>query len=287
MTTAPVAGNHDGNLKWNWFNNMFNLNAAENSSTTTGVYYSFDYGNAHIAVLNSNDMYPMSQQQINWLKNDMNKSDADWKMVLMHRASYSAGKNINKPDTIIMRNVLVPLMDELNIDLVLAGHDHMYMRTYQVKGDAVVQDVEYTTEYYDGEETTFAVNPEGTVNILPATAGTKRYAVNENAIDPISKCAAVSFSTRDLGGCYSTIKIDNDKLIFKAYILNDETGEVEQVDKYAIKKTVGQNTVDPNYEELPTDLLSNLSTNIGNFISQFYKMIVTYFTLLPQLFKKN
>ncbi len=287
MTHAPVTGNHDGNLKWNWFNSMFNLKAAENSQTLTGVYYSFDYGNTHFAVLNTNDMYPMSQQQINWLKNDMNTSDADWKIVMMHRASYSAGKNINKPDTIIMRNILVPLMDELNIDVVLAGHDHMYMRTKQVKGDKVVENVEYTTEFYKGEEITFAVNPEGTVNILPSTAGTKRYAVNENAVNPISECAAVSFSTRDLGGCFTTIQIDNDKLIYKAYILNDDTGESELVDQYAIKKTVGQNTVDPNYQELPTDFASNIEANISSFIAQLLKMLATYFfTLVPQLISK-
>lgn len=288
MTHTPVAGNHDGNLKWNWFNNMFNLNAAENSQTLTGVYYSFDYGNAHFAVLNTNDMYPMSQQQINWLKNDMNTSDADWKIVMMHRALYSAGKNINKPDTIIMRSVLIPLMDELNIDVVLAGHDHMYMRTHQVEGDEVVENIEYTTEYYKGEEITFALNPEGTVNILPSTAGTKRYTVNENAVSPIPECAATAFSTRDWGGCYTTIHIDDDKFIYKAYVLDDDTGETELVDRYAIKKAVGQNTVDPDYEELPTDSLSNLSANVGNFIAQFTKMIITYITkLLPELIIKS
>ena len=94
-TLVPVAGNHEGNLQWFKFNNMFNIGAADESATVTGCYYSFDWGDAHFAVLNSNDMYPMSASQINWLKNDMNASDAQWKIVLMHRALYSAGKNIN------------------------------------------------------------------------------------------------------------------------------------------------------------------------------------------------
>ena len=55
-TMAPAAGNHEGNLKWGWFNNMFNLDTSAGWNHVTGVYYSFDYSNAHIAVLNTNDM---------------------------------------------------------------------------------------------------------------------------------------------------------------------------------------------------------------------------------------
>ena len=40
----------------------------------------------------------------------MNSSDAQWKIILMHRACYSAGKNINKPDTVIMRKRLLPII---------------------------------------------------------------------------------------------------------------------------------------------------------------------------------
>ena len=76
ITMAPTAGNHEGNLRWGWFDNMFNLDKSAGWNHITGVYYSFDYSNAHIAVLNTNDMYPISEEQINWLQNDMTSSDA-------------------------------------------------------------------------------------------------------------------------------------------------------------------------------------------------------------------
>ena len=142
-------------------------------------------------MLNTNDMYPISEEQINWLQNDMNSSDAQWKIILMHRACYSAGKNINKPDTVIMRSALLPIIDSLDIDVVINGHDHMYLRTYQVKDDKI-QPTEYITENYKGEEITYALNPEGTVHILPNTAGTKRYGVHEDAMEPILKNSAVA-----------------------------------------------------------------------------------------------
>lgn len=277
-TIVPVAGNHEGNLQWNKFNNIFNIGAAKGSMTTTGCYYSFDWSDAHFAVLNSNDMYPMSQQQLNWLKNDMRASDAQWKIILMHRALYSAGKNINKPDTIIMREVLLPVVDELDIDIVFAGHDHMYFRTKQVKGDEV-QLCQSVTEVYEGEETTFMLNPEGTVHILPSTTGTKRYGVNEDAIPPILQCGDVVRDTKT-GGCFATVSIDSEHFVYKAYIVDDETGEKELIDSYAIKKTVKEQQKD--YLTLPTDPILTLPGNIMNFVIQLIKMIFTYlFELLP------
>ncbi|MDR1630199.1 MAG: metallophosphoesterase family protein [Oscillospiraceae bacterium] len=289
-TGVPVVGNHEGNLKWNWFNNMFNLGAPEGGATQTGSYYSFDYGNAHIAVLNTNDMYPMSQEQLNWLKNDMNKTDADWKFVFMHRALYSAGKNINKPDTVIMRNVLLPVIDELGIDLVMAGHDHMYMRTYQVKGDEV-QQTQTVTELFNGVETEFAVNPEGTVHILPSTAGTKRYSLNEEAISPILDLAAKAFDTKS-HGTFSTVEIDMDdesnttRLVYKAYAFNeqDENAVPELIDSYAIKKDMGRNTVDPDYEELPETNAENIMARGFRFFNEMMKYMVLLFTkILPKM----
>lgn len=291
-TLAPAAGNHDGNitnkLNINVFNSMFNLSNEDTESNVNwvnGVYYSFDYGNAHFAVLNTNDMYPMSQSQRNWLINDMSSSDADWKFVLMHRAMYSEGKNINKPDTIIMRNVLGELFAELDIDLVYAGHDHVYYRSHPVIGDEVVKDVTYVTENYKGEEITFANNPDGTVHILPSTAGTKRYGLNDTPIDPIKEACAFDLSTRDMGGCFMTTVVDGDKVIIKSYLVDDETEEISLIDQYAIKKDLSQK---PEIEatDLPTDNFSNIDDYIVNIVTEILGMLYSYIAvLLPQAIK--
>ncbi len=277
-TLIPVAGNHEGNFQWNKFNNIFNIGAAKGSLTATGCYYSFDWGDAHFAVLNSNDMYPMSIEQINWLKNDMRQSDAKWKIVLMHRALYSAGKNINKPDTLVMREVLLPVIDSLGIDVVFAGHDHMYFRTKQVKNDKV-QLCESITEVYNGEETEFILNPEGTVHILPSTTGTKRYGVNEDAIPPILECGDVVRDTKT-GGVFSVVSLDSEHFVYKSYIVDDETGETELIDSYAIKKTLEEE--EKCFVKLPTLHVLNLPFNILHLALQLVKVIFVYlFELLP------
>ncbi len=280
-TLVPVAGNHEGNLQWFKFNNIFNVGAAENCVPVTGCYYSFDWGDAHFAVLNSNDMYPMSTAQINWLKNDMNASDAQWKIVLMHRALYSAGKNINKPDTLVMRSMLLPVIDELGIDVVFAGHDHMYFRTENVKADAVVE-AETVTEVWNGIETEFAVNPDGTTHILPSTAGTKRYSVNEDAVAPILDCAALARDT-DEGGVFATVSLDSEHFVYNAYMVDDETKETKLIDSYAIKKTEREATVE-DYEELPTDQFTTFTQNIVNLVREVIAVLITYLTkVLPAM----
>ena len=284
VSMAPVAGNHEGNLKWFWFDSMFNIGKAENSDSVTGCYYSFDYGDAHIAVLNSNDMYPMSQQQINWLKNDMNETDATWKIVMMHRSLYSAGKHTNKPDSTIMRHMLLPVIDELDIDLVLGGHEHMYLRTYPVTGEGVVDtDTTYVSEIVVGQEALFAVSPEGTIHVMPSTAGTKRYSVNENALSYIQNAAAKMESTSGKGGIFTSISIDGGELVYQAYLVDDETGEVSLFDSFGIKKDAG-GAVNEDWQELPTDAESNFAANIRNLFYEILWVLQHYLTeVLPQL----
>ncbi|MBR2877152.1 MAG: metallophosphoesterase family protein [Clostridia bacterium] len=303
ITLAPVAGNHEGNitnkLNVGWFNTTFNLENPQGLlNGTNGTFYSFDYGNAHFCVLNTNDMYPMTEAQRNWIVNDLSASDAQWKILLTHRAPYSAGKNINKPDTVLLREMLIEIVDQTDVDLVLSGHDHMYMRTKQVKGDAVCEDTKYVTEVYNGVETTFAVNPDGTIYALPSTAGTKRYGVNDSAMDPIFDCADVYFTTRserneetkeetnpNAGGCFAGITIDGNKLIYNAYVLSDideENPDAKQVltnvDNYAIKKTVGGQDVEDTY--LPTDPIGTIDQTIANFFTAIPNLIISYIKML-------
>lgn len=286
LTLVPVAGNHEGNptnkLNPGWFANMFNLKAGEGATNgVNGVYYSYDYGNAHFCIINSNDMYPMTQMQRNWIINDLTNSTAVWKFVLIHRAAYSAGKNINKPDTIAMRETIIDIVDQTDVDVVLSGHDHMYFRTKQVAGDKVCEDTTYVTEKYNGEEVTFAKNPKGAVYILPSTAGTKRYKVNEDAINPIMDCADACFTTRDRGGCFANIEINGGKLIYKAYIVDDKTQKVELVDEYAIKKST--KTTENDESKLPTDVIGTIDNTVVNFVTEIFGILTTYiFKLLPQ-----
>ena len=83
-----------------------------------------------------------------------------------------------------------------------------------------------------------------------------------------------------------TTEIDGGKLVMKSYLVDDETQEITLIDKYAIKKDVGQNKPTEDYEDLPTDNVSNISAYVTNFVKAIIDMLVKYiFVLLPQVIK--
>ena len=157
----------------------------------------------------------------------------------------------------------------------------MYMRTESVKNEEV-QTSETITEIWNGESTTFALNPDGTTHILPSTAGTKRYGVNEDAIPPILENSAIARDTKD-GGVFATVSLDGEHFVYEAYMVNDETNEKTLIDSYAIKKTEKAPAND-SYVELPTDRNQETAEqHITTFVVEIFKMIISYFKLLFSL----
>lgn len=244
-TLVPVAGNHDGFGVWHWFENMYNLDTSESVQTLNGVNYSFDYGNVHFAVLNTNDLIAISNAQLDWLRNDLNSTDADWKIVFLHKSPYSLGKDSKWPDALYLAESLTDVLDECNVDLVMSGHDHQYLRTKSLYDNEVVED------------------GEGTTYVLAGTAGTKRYEVREFIPDVYMDRDFVDALTiqkngygnywdgedwdqcdpERVGGVFSTINIDGGELKLQAYVVNDETKNVKLIDELVLTKETGENEV--------------------------------------------
>ena len=276
---VPIAGNHDGNFKWNWFRSMFTLKEPNNPlSNMTGVYYSFDYGDAHIAVLNTNDMYPMSMAQQNWFVNDMKASDAKWKLVFMHRAPYSAGNDANLPDNLIMRRVLIPLFDRAGVDLVMYGHDHQYVRTVPMYGDKPVDENSEWLAYVG-----YNYPPAGTVYILPGAAATKRYALRTNLLPAVKN----AFAKNEEPGVpmFAGLSIDGGTLTYAAYTYDPATKAAAPYDSLTLTKTTFAGA-DPDFKPLPTDMLLTLPQQIMCLFTNVFNVIVIdyLFTLLPGMF---
>ena len=281
---VPIAGNHDGNLKWNWFRSMFTLKEPDNfTSNMTGVYYSFDYGDAHIAVLNTNDMYPMSIAQQNWLVNDMKASDAKWKLVFMHRAPYSAGNDANLPDNLIMRRVLIPLFDKVGVDLVMYGHDHQYVRTVPMKADKPFPGIRVYVGQGDDRVDYIVYYPtdvDGTVYILPGAAANKRYAMHDNMLPNIK--AAMAKHEEPGKPIFTGISIDGGTLTYQAFTYDPATQAAEAYDSVTLTKTTFAGA-DPGFKPLPTDIISTLPQQVMSFFSMVFNVVVSdyLFTLLP------
>ena len=186
-TFAPSAGNHeDENYA---FIEHFNLDVPENSATETGAYYSYDYSNAHFVVLNSNEdsekYANFSEEQVEWLKDDVKKAKAKgakWVIVNIHKGPYTTSSHATDKDIMGpngVRTQIAPLMADLDIDLVLQGHDHIYARTKPITSDGTASVTEKITETKKGQTIEYTVNPNGSIYLIPATAGPKVYYKNQ------------------------------------------------------------------------------------------------------------
>lgn len=250
-----LAGNHEekGDYALDYY---FTFPNAPEQDKTTGVYYSFDYNNAHFAILDSNklgDDEGLSAEQIEWLKADMNASDADWKFVALHKAPYSNGSHFDDDDVIVIREQLMGLMPELGIDIVFQGHDHVFMRT-DVMNNNVVVGAETEELTYNGLDYTAKVNPDGTIYSINGTIGVKHYKAKPveetNKLFPLGETVAY-FEIPT----YSYIQIDGDTLYFDSYAIDGD--KETRVDQFAIKKDLADDEVvtpdEPTVDEPTTD----------------------------------
>ncbi len=124
-------GNHDNSNES--FYALFNMNGL--------AYYTFKKGNVRFFVLNSNYMDP---KQLAWLENEVkNAGDGDWKICYFHHPLYSSARTHGSSTD--LRQVLEPLFIKYHVDVVFAGHDHVYERVKPQNG------IYYFTEGSSGE----------------------------------------------------------------------------------------------------------------------------------------
>jgi hypothetical protein len=88
-------------------------------------YWSFDYGPAHIVVLDEYSSYAEGSAQYDWLLNDLSSTNRPWKIILTHEPGWGAGTHANNVD---IQNIIHPLVKQYGVDLFINGHNHNYAR---------------------------------------------------------------------------------------------------------------------------------------------------------------
>jgi Calcineurin-like phosphoesterase len=106
------------------------------------TYYSFDHENTHILVLDTVGTgflhwLPSLSPQYNFAVNDLRSAsqdpDIDWIIVYFHMPFYTSPTPCCKIFSSGLRDMLHPLFDEYEVDLVLAGDIHSYQRTFPLR----------------------------------------------------------------------------------------------------------------------------------------------------------
>ena len=138
-----VIGNHEYYDK-NWqarhplaYLNFFQF-PSNDDPLARNQYYSFDYGDVHFAVLNTQFTEipeafrnKVRDAEVAWLKKDLAETKKPWKIVLMHKDALRY-PNTKRPDWTPgftdLGELFMPIFEQNKVDLVLSGHYHMYRR---------------------------------------------------------------------------------------------------------------------------------------------------------------
>lgn len=223
-TIVPIIGNHEvmglyGNSDYlAHFNNPKNgLKGLEGSS------FSFDVKDAHFVVLNSEMKY---EEQKDWLRADLKKTDKKWKVVFFHRGPY--GSIYDTPE---VRKNWTPIFDEYGVDLVMNGHEHVYLRTFPMKGDKQVAE------------------GEGTVYVVGGASASKFYPLTEKPFQEVT-----FDETKQI---YTAVEINGDQMTVIA-----RTVDGQEIDRFQLaakpkatkpadKSDQGNMDINPNPENVP------------------------------------
>ena len=262
----PVAGNHEYSAFA--FASHFNVKWANFSNC--GAYYSFDYGNAHFTVMDTNESILKAQtfktEQKEWIENDLASTDKEWKIAIMH---FPAIDNTQPAHIQLTREVLMPLFAKYKVDLVLSGHTHQYFRSTvyahdenlagasqaetltNIKNSAInEEDLVTYTDLSDG--TIYTVNPKG---VMYVTAKTTNYNVLYQNFIYQQAHESVVFATNPITGKvmnggsadddtsylmrklqYVSVEVGTDTLKCNVYNYDYDTGEKVLYDTYCVNK---------------------------------------------------
>ena len=141
IPVVPLLGNHETYDK-DWkvrmpeaYLHLFALPKLD-LSKYQNQFYSFDYGDVHFVVLNTQsqelaDFEPsLDEDEVAWFKEDMAKTTKKWKIVLMHKDPLQYGF-ANRPQPreegfSPEGRLWMPLFDQYGVDAVLSAHLHTY-----------------------------------------------------------------------------------------------------------------------------------------------------------------
>lgn len=161
MMTA--VGNHETKIKADYYLSMMSL--PENGPKgMEEEFYSFNYGSCHILVLNSSFFQKERQaseadwkgrlKTVNdWIAKDLAESRALWKIAVTHHPLYEVSGG--DPVCEELQRQWEPILKQGGVDLVLCGHQHVYMRAKEMGGITQIMgnSGKRRSAYFDGANT--------------------------------------------------------------------------------------------------------------------------------------
>ncbi len=202
MPIVPTDGNHDDSPLLN-YTYHFNTDSSFNAESSVkpqfaGITYSFQYGDMLMMAYSMQDFWLGDYSYENltstyfsddlggWFRRQVKKyPKAKFRVALVHKNLFSGSDHQRDRETPLMRETLLPVFKECEMDLVLQGHDHTYEVIGPVDPDTrkpiltAIKDQETvpvdSLQNLTGKRGgTYDVS-DGTMYFIGATCGAKRY----------------------------------------------------------------------------------------------------------------
>ncbi len=157
--------------------------AAAGNRFPNAVNFSYDYGNAHYTVLDSNPYVDWNNASMReWVSNDLKSSQATWKFVIFHHPGFQSSDK-HKSDK--QMRVLHDLFAERGVDVVWQGHVHNYQRNFPMPAsgkdpkdkDALKLNDWPLDKEFDGVK---MLKPKGVIYITDGAGGAGLYNTDQN-----------------------------------------------------------------------------------------------------------
>lgn len=194
------------------------------------VNYSFDWGNSHWLVLDSNNYADWSNTEFQkWVADDLAAaSKATWKFVGLHHPGFNSSKAHFKDQ---QARLLAPIFEKYGVDVVFSGHVHNYQRSYPLRFKPEKFDYAKSREV-EGKwelDRSGSTRPNGVVYIVTGAGGNKLY-------DPEQEDDTKSwqeFTVKFVAKIHSLtqVKIDGKRADF---VQLDRTGK--EIDRFSLSK---------------------------------------------------
>ena len=141
--------------------------------------YSFDYGNSHWTVLDSNPYMDWNNPELRaWVEKDLaGASNATWRFVAFHHPGFNSSTSHFYDQWM---RYLTPVFEKGVVDVVFSGHVHNYQRTFPLtftpKGETgprgeVDGAFNFDTQFADGA----TAKPRGIIYIVSGAGGAGLY----------------------------------------------------------------------------------------------------------------
>ncbi len=225
LPVATVVGNHDSSS--NAYDQHFNVpNESELGVTNAGGDYWFVYNDTLFLALNSNSM-STAEHKAFMEQAIAEAGDVDWKVVTFHHSVYSVASHAVDGDILQRREALVPVFEDLDIDVVLMGHDHVYVRTYMMDGlTPITESDKYTDQDGDGIPES-VTNPDGILYVTANSAsGSKFYTIQS------TKYEYSAVQNQERVPNVSRVDVSEDAFTITTY----RTSDISVVDTFTINR---------------------------------------------------